>query len=491
MSKQTIEQTVKSFLKFEHDNNLFSLEIDGIRIWGFLRYWFHYVLSCENSGISVPMQGNKRNNFLINLIKAVWYSIKSTRIKKSDILYIDHPRRVKQEDGNYYCLYTDFIKKELEDDFSGITLEEPFWVEYIGSRTSHYTPVSYKNIFYTDLFDIKFIVKKSFIKLFKTKKYRETKKVLDYIFKKFNRFYGLEIKPENTLAFDWVLYLLVMFPGYTKLFDTINPKMIIEFRCSSMFRNIMTYIANERNIPVIEMQHGVYSIENMFYKFYLTGKYTPLPDYVFTLSKGFFDEHYLPFLVPKQHIIPAGYLFLEHKKKQYKRYKTKPKIKNILIVSQGSLNKEIRKFAVSLANKIKPSDNMHIVYKKHPYEKDATYNDLKHKNITVISDNKKDIYYYFSKAYCQVGVYSTAIYEGISFKLPTFILKNLYCADQTRKILGTDKGVFYISDADEVYEILRHKHIPITSRNLQNKLWHKADVSKIKQKIKEILRKKV
>jgi len=72
MSKQIIEQTMKSFLKFEHDNNLFLLEIDGIKIWGFLRYWFHYVLSCENSGISVPMQGNKRNNFLINLIKAVW-----------------------------------------------------------------------------------------------------------------------------------------------------------------------------------------------------------------------------------------------------------------------------------------------------------------------------------------------------------------------------------------------------------------------------------
>lgn len=491
MSKQIIEQTMKSFLKFEHDNNLFLLEIDGIKIWGFLRYWFHYVLSCENSGISVPMQGNKRNNFLINLIKAVWYSIKSTRIKKSDILYIDHPRRVKQEDGNYYCLYTDFIKKELEKDFSGLTLEEPFWVEYVGSKTAHYTPIPYKSIFYTDLFDIKFIIKKFFIKLFKTQKYRKTKTLLTEVFDKFNHHYKLNMKPEETLVFDWVLYLLTMFPEYTKLFDKIKPKMIIEFRCSSMFRNIMTYIANERNIPVIDMQHGVYSIENMFYKFYLTGKYIPLPDYVFTLSKSFFDEHYLPFLVPKQHIIPAGYLFLEHKKKQYERYKTKPKIKNILIVSQGSLNKEIRKFAVSLANKIKPSDNMHIVYKKHPYEKDASYNDLKHKNITVISDNKKDVYYYFSKAYCQVGVYSTAIYEGIRFKLPTFILKNLYCADQTKKILGVDKGVFYVLNADDVYSILKHKKLPIPSHKLQNKLWYKADVLKIKKQINKILHKKV
>ena len=213
------------------------------------------------------MQGNKRNNFLVNLIKAVWYSTKSTRIKKSDILYIDHPRRVKQEDGNYYCLYTDFIKKELEYDFSGITLEEPFWVEYIGSRTSHYTPVPYENIFYTDLFDIKFIIQKSFIKLFKTKKYRKTKNVLDDIFEKFNHFYGLQMNPANTLAFDWVLYLLVMFPCYTKIFDKISPKMIIEFRCSSMFRNIMTYIANERNIPVIEMQLMFLRLVKVFYTF--------------------------------------------------------------------------------------------------------------------------------------------------------------------------------------------------------------------------------
>ena len=110
----TIEEITNLFLEFEHTNNLHSLELNGIKIWGFMRYWFHYCLISSASGISIPMQSQKKNNWFKNFFKAVRYSLYSKQPKQSDILYIPHPRRVKQENGNYYCLYTDFIKSETK-----------------------------------------------------------------------------------------------------------------------------------------------------------------------------------------------------------------------------------------------------------------------------------------------------------------------------------------------------------------------------------------
>lgn len=482
----TIEEITNLFLEFEHTNNLHSLELNGIKIWGFMRYWFHYCLISSASGISIPMQSQKKNNWFKNFFKAVRYSLYSKQPKQSDILYIPHPRRVKQENGNYYCLYTDFIKGELDEKYSSFVLEEPYWAEYIGSSVSHYRPAPYDNIYYIDMFDIKYLLKKFFITKFKKKIYRDTKILLENIVEKFNKQFGTNIQPDKSLVFDWLLYLQLMLPRYEKLFDKIKPRLVIQFRCAAMFRSIMTYIANNRGVPVIEMQHGLYSAENLYYKFYKRGKYSPLPDYVFTFGDVFFDKHYLPYSNPEKHVIPTGFLFLERKSKQYMAQTRQNSTRNILIISQGSLNKDLRKFARELAELILPEDNLHIIYKKHPYEKEAVYSDLEHPNITIVGSNEHDIYFYFAQSYCQIGAYSTAIYEGIRFMLPTFIIKGLHCSDQTKRILGQDRGIYYINNAKETYKQLANG-ICKPSQKLQNRLWHPIDILQIKQNINNIL----
>lgn len=184
MQRINSKNLVESFLDFEHQNQLFDLELNGIKIWGFIRCWMYTFLTTSCSKIDLPVKSTMRNYFYSNTLKAIFYYVRSAKIKKADIMFIPHPRRIKQPDDKYYCIYTDFIKKALGNHYSTIALEEPYWAEYIGSKTAHFRPTPYDDLFYTDLFDITFIFKKFFIKKFRKSIYTRASNMLDDLINK-------------------------------------------------------------------------------------------------------------------------------------------------------------------------------------------------------------------------------------------------------------------------------------------------------------------
>ena len=197
----------------------------------------------------------------------------------------------------------------------------------------------------------------------------------------------------------------------------------------------------------------------------------------------------MPFKHVSQHVIPTGYIFLDNKLVEYQdKLTTNKKKSQILIVSQGTLNKELRKFAKDLADLLQPDDDFQIIYKKHPYEKEADYSDLQHPNITVVGTNDKDIYFYLSNAMCQVGVYSTVLYEGLRFGIPTFIIDNLYGAEQTRAILGTRNGVHYIQKPNELYKTIKSSKL-IQPRNIHKEIWTPVNIDDILTTVDQIISK--
>lgn len=475
------------FLDFEDQNKLFDIELNGIKIWGFIRCWVYTFLVTAAKNIDLPVKSNMKNTVWKNALKSIFYFIKSTRIKQSDILIIPHPRRVKQDDNKYYCLYTDFLKEHLEKHYSTIALEEPYWAEYIGSKTSHFYPVPYNNIFYTDIYEIDFLIKKFFTKSFNRKQFTDSLDIIEKLLEKIDIFFNTPIRAYKDILLDLVLYVILMLKKYERIFNKVNPKVLIEFYCPGVFRNIMTYIANSRDIPVIEMQHGVYATENIFYKFKRKAVYTPLPNYVFAFGDALFDKMFLPFTDIQSHVFNVGYIFLDKKLEEYtKNVNSNPRTTNILIISQGTLNRELRLFTKELAALITPDDDIHIIYKKHPYEKEVNYSDLSHKNITVVGNNSKDVYFYLSQATCQVGVYSTVLYEGLRFGLPTFVVKDLYGATQTQQILGNTDGVFYIKSPKDVYNFIKNNKKSSFNRRTDN-IWAKVNIVDILEKIDTIM----
>ena len=115
----------------------------------------------------------------------------------------------------------------------------------------------------------------------------------------------------------------------------------------------------------------------------------------------------------------------------------------------------LSKFAVELAKKLESNNEYVIVFKYHPNEAGRNYENLERNNIIQIRDSNKEIYQYQKYAYAQIGVFSTALYEGISFGLPTFVLKNPIGTNGTIKMLEYfKKGVYLEKNINQIIELI-------------------------------------
>jgi hypothetical protein len=100
--------------------------------------------------------------------------------------------------------------------------------------------------------------------------------------------------------------------------------------------------------------------------------------------------------------------------------------------------------------------NQKIVYKLHPGEYarwKKEYPWLVDADIKVIEDDSVSLYQLFAESKIQIGVNSTAIYEGLSFGLRTFVL-NLPGVEYMED-LAKEHYVTIIRSVDELQEYLR------------------------------------
>lgn len=481
--KDTLHNILNSFLLFEKTNNLFDVTIKKIKIWGFIRKDFFNMMSYDKLNLSSHncINALHKKQFIYPFFwKHFNRYILSSQKQNIDILFLDHPRRVL--DGkNYTCLYTDLVAKKLNKEYKCLTIEEPFWHEFPSHSISHFQQIPTENIYYTDFLEYSFRMKKLLFKIFRTRLYLEITNFAKDIINIAEKGFNLPFSNIESKIIDKILYVILCKEKCEKLLTKISPKIIMEFYCPALFRNLITYIANERNIPVVDIQHGIVGgYEDILYKFYEKDKYKPLPDYIFTFGEKLFNKEYNPFRNPKDHIIPIGFPYLEQ---QVKKKKNNLKKKYILVLSQWIVSKDIKKFVLELSNLIQNDSSYHIICKLHPYESALLYNDLKQKNVTIISSNSHNLYYYMKKSYIQVGVYSTAIYEGIAFGLPTFILAKLYGAEDTKTILGQAQGIYYINTANDLYKKIQSTSLKKPVQKNIDLLWKFDSIKSMKKQI--------
>ena len=122
----------------------------------------------------------------------------------------------------------------------------------------------------------------------------------------------------------------------------------------------------------------------------------------------------------------------------------------------------------------------------HPYEIGKNFECLKKKNITIIDNREKDLYYYQSKSILQVGIYSTGVYEGLDFGLDTFVLNHPYGTKDVKKVLKEGSKIHYVNDAREIFNMLNNLEL---NKNTDNEYWSKVDKDNIKNIILSLSKK--
>ncbi|MHA2359343.1 MAG: hypothetical protein ACXAB5_03650, partial [Candidatus Thorarchaeota archaeon] len=152
--------------------------------------------------------------------------------------------------------------------------------------------------------------------------------------------------------------------------------------------------------------------------------------------------------ISQNHVVSVGYPFIDEELHKWKNVRKKSQI---LFISQGFIGIQLSQIALALSQKIE--SGFSIAYKLHPSENDRwrdIYPWLVGSKVEVIDRKESNLHKLFAESTVQVGVASTALYEGLAHGLDTYIL-NISGAEYFDD-LAKEGVVTMISSADDIVE---------------------------------------
>lgn len=476
--------SIDKFLNIEKKYDLYHKEVEGIQCWQYIRFQlWNYKICSEQLRLSSSRARlgklDAAKKIISSLIFILFHPDKN-KLCKADVCFVAHERRIKEEDY-FECIYTDKLATFFYPN--SFVLEKPF-------RMGHLRPVKTKNLYYTDFLSVKAGLKCLFQMKFQTKYYRQVKEKVHRIFgeplseiiREFNL--STELKALEEQLIKIVLECRTLQYYYMQVLNTIQPKVIVEVVGYSKMCMIINELAKKMGIITMELQHGTMHSEHAAYQYANDCQLiNQFPDMLLVFSD--YWKHCVQVPIKKDMIKTVGFPYFERKLAQYSHVQNSS-IKNILFVSQGTIGKELSKMASELNQLLDPS-KYHIVYKLHPEEYfgwQERYPWLIQPTIEVVDSLEHNIYEYFAMSDIQVGVYSTALFEGLGFGLFTYIYR-IGHAD-TMKELCKQRYATFVESASELSELIISENE--NSGMKAGKFWESNGLENIKKEIEECLK---
>ena len=408
---------INDFLRMEKEFQLLDEVIDGFRYWPYIRRTIYNYAAFNQDETSSNEQLKGLNiSKIVSILKNITVHNPVFYKKQKQILFISHARRQCVE-GKYKCIYTDDIADCFADN--SVTAEFIY-------NMGHFQPVHTPKQIYLDAVDIipaikyKYLIRKNASTIHKIEK---TAEWLSGILS--NEIgYSFSVSFIKNLIVKRFIWHKEKKKMLAKIIKNINPKVIVEVVSYEVNKMIVNEIASELGICTIELQHGPIVEGKLAYHYITDNNYDFLPDKLFVFSEYWKDHCFLP--IGKNNIIATGYPFMEEQRKKFAPQVNTDGIPRIIVLSQPIISEELLSFIEKcLAALQKEAKEYKIIYKLHP----AEYQNFQHfeqklkkyKNVNIVASNEHGLYELFSNSDVQIGVYSTAIYEGLSYNLKTWI----------------------------------------------------------------------
>lgn len=474
------------FLDYEKEHNLLSKNIGGFYYWGYIRFKLYSNILNEKEGLQYPKKIRNRN-IIKHVVKSL--TLKNPFFaKKSGVNYLvfQHPRKIKE--GLFYkCIYTDNILDYIES--SSVIFERDFEGE-------HYTP-SDRDAKYLDPIIIfsylisRFVSKKKITSQIET----EVKQIILDL----NNIFHTSIDPsefaDNTVGIykRWLIQKRMM----KTLINKYQPKCIIEVVYYSLSNLIINEIARELNITTVELQHGTMGNYHIAYNFSEKINAPYLPDKIFMFSNYWKQNTRLP--QDSDDLIVTGFPYIESKINEFTNINSAIEEREeytIIFISQLTIGELLSKFIVELVKEIDEANiGYKIIYKLHGSE----YSTWRMRypwlleiqdQIHIVDNNNISIYEYFVICDAQVGVYSTALFEGLAFGLKTFIV-DAYGVEYMQDLLD-DKLAELIKSPKELLNFIDKEKKDLINKEVKFKdrnIWEPHSINNILVNLNKIINK--
>lgn len=423
---------IDRFREFEQENSVFQIEIEGVPIWERLRFNTLREIK-QQSGTGQPhtsidlnrsdhIQGAKlwlRNMFVKNPYLA----------SPSEVIFVGHPRRKKESNGYWWDIYCDPIQNSCSLD--SVHFENPYLL-------GHQTPAKTESIRYLEFINYSGTIQRK-LGLYDVTLSSDDVSRLEALEQSIRKQFDVDVQIVEEVQRllrnrECRLWL------YKRLLDRIDPKIAVVV--VSYGKHMFIEACKDKEIPVVELQHGVIYPDHLGYSFAGERTKSLFPDYL--LTWGEFWGNDVKFPIPDDRVIPVGYPYLEQSAHQYENTQSRDQI---LFISQGTIGERLSKFAMEVDRH--PDIDHEIVYKLHPGEYDRwkdEYPWLLEADFEIVDRSEPPLYELFAESSVQIGVGSTAVYEGLCFELETYV----YDGSSVLHPLVDEGSATVVSTADEL-----------------------------------------
>jgi len=411
IKKYTVSETASLIKQMETDLGLLKDETYGLHaryVWEATRLKLHYFLNRKYS-----LHGIRRTpnisiqqmswSVLICFIGRFLYSIIIKNWiwapRKRDWL-VFHFIRHKKVSGCYEDIFTDDLIDEIGIE-KCVAVERP-------DQRRHYIPQRHR-VFHSEFLTIISKILTPFLTFFFKYDIKAINNMILNIKMYVKNVIGQNIDIEKLFK---VKALFVSHISHLFMLKWLKPKRIIVVGEITP----LIWAASILHIPTIELQHGVITSEQLDYSVPVGMTKKLFPDYLLLFGR-YWKEITDNFPLPPKRLIILGYPYFERMTINHNNLIKRNN--QIVVISQGTIGGELSKFAIKLAS-IKKGI-FKVIYKLHPDERSRAkklYSELFEAEeqglLEVVDTDEPALYTLFSQSRWQIGVYSTALFEGIA-----------------------------------------------------------------------------
>ena len=454
LNNLSIKNICERIFALEAKHGLLDLQVDGVKIWQYKRMHIYHriIASCGVVDYPPPLQRN-----WLSVLRSLWNSMVSILLHspfryrgKIDYLIFDHARP-KILDGIPVDIYTHFLIEQLKKQGQRIlVIEGPY-------QGTHIRPASPERrrleaINFRSLFDG--LLGRN---LCSREGLRQAEALNVLVRETFA--VNLDLRPIFRAA---VPRFHSNVRSYSKLLARLQPKSIYLVNGYSHFAPLM-YAARQAGISTVEIQHGVISRYHLGYSYPGRLALDYFADYL-ELWGGYWAEiEEIP--LPRERIITRGFPYFHYMKKSHAAVRRRQN--QVLIFSQTIIGSRL---AEQVLQAIEPgsTEELKIVYKLHPSEYliwrnyPALVRLAQMPNVEII-DRDCDVYRLYAESEYQLGVFSTAIFEGIAMGCKT-ILFNLPGVEYMEQLAERGLIVYFTEGSSLSQNLKAADSLPLLQR---------------------------
>ena len=393
----------------ERSHDVFNMTVDGIAPWELARFEVARSLRRELTGggaihdtpegMAAMLQAGKLA--LKNLLQRNPY-----RAAPADICVVGHPRRQRGPDGRWWDIYCDPLFADSDYEVAHFEFSD---------FLTHRRPPKTPDLRYLDLIDIPGIAAAE-LPVPLSRRLQQTVEQFASVESAIEADFGVHVNVQQFVAGE-LRRRAVLRPLYDRLLRRVDPELLVLVVNYGRGMKILIEVAKALQIPVIELQHGVINASHPGYDHPVNVEADLFPDWLWTFGSFWATQAEIPISAGRVH--PVGFPWLE---RQFERHAAVRTRDQLLFISQSRVGEALSRLAVACAADTRISDV--VIYKLHPDEANRwreRYPWLRHSGVTVIDGQSPSLHELFAQSRAQVGVGSTAVYEGLCFDLETYV----------------------------------------------------------------------